>query len=105
MVPMAPLLLSVYHRLPSGPFVMTHGLKKFVDVNSVIAPAVVMRPIFPELNSVNQSAPSDPSVIEKGPLFAVGVAYSVIPPDVVMRPIFDVPFSANHNAPSGPAAM
>jgi len=43
--------------------------------------------------------------MEKGPLFAVGVANSVIPPDVVMRPIFDVPFSANHNAPSGPAVM
>ena len=42
-------------------------------VNSVITPAVVMRPILLSL-SVNHSAPSGPTVMPKG-MLAVGVNY------------------------------
>ena len=36
--------------------------------NSVITPAVVMRPILPASASVNQSAPSGPLAMAVGPL-------------------------------------
>ena len=39
---------------------------------SVMAPAVVMLPIWPALDSVNHSAPSGPEVIPRGPLLGVG---------------------------------
>src|SRR5467141_4060658 len=45
------------------------------------------RPILPEVNSVNHSAPSGPVVMPSGGLRGVGIGNSVITPAVVMRPI------------------
>src|ERR1700686_1284055 len=73
--------------------------------NSLIRPAVVIRPILFALLSVNQRLPSKPAVIDLGALFAVVVANSVIVPAVVIRPILLAPCSANHSAPSTPAVM
>jgi len=84
---------------------MFHGLKKFADVYSVMTPAVVILPILPAVISVNHRLLSGPTVMENGPLFAVGVAYSVTTPAVVIRPILLSPLSANQSAPSGPAVM
>lgn len=84
---------------------MFHGLKNELDVYSVMTPAVVILPILSPLNSVNHKLLSGPTVMESGPLFAVGVAYSVTTPPVVIRPILLNPLSANHSAPSGPAVM
>ncbi len=47
-------------------------------VNSAIVPAVVIRPIFTAVYSVNHSAPSGPATIPTGPLFAVGTGNWVI---------------------------
>jgi len=76
-------------------------------VYSVTVPDVVVRPILLVLNSVNQSAPSEPTAMSNGQLLAVGTGYSVIAPVVVIRPIlFAVPlYSVNQSAPSGPAVM
>ncbi len=75
-------------------------------VNSVMTPAVVMRPISPEPASVNQRAPSGPAVMPAGVLPAPGTANSLVTtPAVVMRPIWSEPVWVNHRAPSGPAAM
>src|SRR5260370_14678403 len=78
--------------------------------NSVITPAVVMRPILPGTDSlakpsVYHSTPSDPVVINWGTLGVVGILNSVITPAVVMRPMLPVLNSVNHNAPSGPVVM
>ena len=78
------------------------------STNSVIAPPVVLRPMWAvALLSclVNHSAPSEPEVIPYGPLFAVGVGYSVIAPPVVIRPILLAACSVNHYASSGPAVI
>jgi hypothetical protein len=102
---MAPELLSVNHKAPSGPGAMFHGRKKFADVYSVMVPPVVILPILPAASSVNHRLLSGPTTIENGPLLAVGVAYSVTTPAVVIRPILLSPLSANHSAPSGPLVM
>src|SRR3954471_22001984 len=76
-------------------------------VYSVIAPAVVTRPIAPPpACSVNHKTPSAPAAIAWGAALCVGVANSVIVPVGVMRPIAWAPaVSVNQRLPSGPAAM
>src|SRR6516165_10680873 len=73
--------------------------------NMVMAPLVVMRPIWPAVFSVNHRLPSGPAVIPKGPLLAVGMGNSVMVPLVVMRPIWPMFWSVNHRWPSGPAVI
>src|ERR1051326_839162 len=65
--PIAPgLLLSVNHRLPSGPCVMSVGTPVAPEY-SLIVPSVAIRPILPLLMcSVNHSAPSGPAVMFHG---------------------------------------
>src|SRR5438445_4329 len=46
--------------------------------NSVIEPAVVMRPILLALDSVNHNTPSGPAAMPFAPLAAVGIGYSVM---------------------------
>jgi hypothetical protein len=72
---------------------------------SLIAPAVVIRPILLPLASVNQSAPSGPAVMLSNPLDDVGTGYSLSAPAVVIRPILLPKYSGNQSAPSGPATM
>ncbi len=55
-------------------------------VHSVNAPVTVMRPMRPAC-SVNQSAPSGPTVSPRGPLLIVGVGNSLMTPAGVMRAI------------------
>ena len=79
---------SVNQRAPSGPGVMSvRALLAVGRVNSVMTPAVVIRPILSLVCSVNQRAPSGPVVIPAGPLSAVGMVNSVMTPAVVIRPI------------------
>lgn len=60
-----------------------------------------MRPILLAVRSVNQIAPSLPSVISFGPALAVGSANSVIVPDGVSGAIaFVAPFCVIHKFPS-----
>jgi len=78
----------VNQRAPSGPAVMSDGKLSGVGMaNSVMVPAVVIRPILLAPNSVNQRAPSGPAVMPTGKLLAVGRANSVMTPAVVIRPI------------------
>jgi hypothetical protein len=99
------LPFSVNQSAPSGPDVIVPG--EFGTGNSVMAPAVVVRPIARSvvLSSVNHIAPSGPAVIEKGLLPFTSVGNSVIAPLVVILPIFPEPGSVNQRAPSGPAAI
>ncbi len=48
---------------PSEPTVMPYGLAAGETGYSMMAPAVVIRPIVPGLGCVNQSAPSGPTVM------------------------------------------
>src|SRR5258707_13410636 len=73
--------------------------------NSVITPAVVIRPILLPTCSANHSAPSGPVVMPAGVPPAVGIGNSVITPAVVMRPILLLKASVNHSAPSGPVVI
>ena len=106
---------SVNQRLPSGPAVIPTGPVVVVlaalgeegvgSANSVMMPAVVIRPIWLPSDSVNQRLPSGPAAIPAGMLLAVGSANSVMMPAVVIRPIWLLPASANQRLPSGPAVM
>src|SRR4051794_20991178 len=78
--------------------------------NSVIAPAVVMRPIMSFVQqaggtSPNQRLPSTPAAIPNGPEPARGMLNSVIVPDGVMRAIALRWRSPTQRFPSGPAAI
>jgi hypothetical protein len=74
--------------------------------NSVIAPAVVMRPILLPAFSQNHSAPSAAGMIPIGRLFGVGVSNSTkLPSPGFNRPILEVPLSQNQRCPSGPYTM
>lgn len=76
------------------------------EVNSVITPSVVMRPILPLPVSVNQSAPSGPAAIALGSLPDVRpLVNSVITPSVVIRPMTAGLLPTNQRFPSGPAVM
>ena len=72
---------------------------------SVITPLVVMRPILLPADSVNQSAPSGPVMIQTGTLLGVGIWNSVMTPAVVIRPILPAPYSVNQSAPSRPGVI
>jgi hypothetical protein len=86
---------SVNHNAPSGPVLMSAGLlPKAGSENSVTAPSVMIRPIFP---------PSGPAVMAIGLLLAVGIENSAIP--FWSRPIWSLTDSVNQSAPSGPVAM
>lgn len=74
-------------------------------VNSVIAPAVVMRPTLFPIASEKYIAPSGPTVSSPGEPPAVGSAYSWIVPSSASRPIASPRFSVNQIAPSGPATI
>src|SRR5215472_8277458 len=70
-------------------------------VNSVIMPAVVIRPIlFPSI-SVNQILPSGPATMPPGPDAAVGTGNSVTVPEGVIRPVLFAPCSVNQRSPPG----
>src|SRR5262245_37465904 len=72
-------VVSVNHRLPSGPEVMPWGSTKGVGMGySVMAPWGVIRPMLLPKVSVNHRLPSGPVVIPLGELPTVGMAYSVI---------------------------
>jgi hypothetical protein len=65
------------HNAPSGPAIMLVGELLPVGIgNSVMIPAVVIRPILFTSSSVNQSAPSGPAVMPWGLLLAVGIGNS-----------------------------
>jgi hypothetical protein len=68
------------------------------SVYSVIAPAVVIRPILFVLDSVNQSAPSGPAVMSPANASGVGIGYSVTLPSMPRRPIALPRDSVNHSA-------
>jgi hypothetical protein len=81
--------------------------------NSVMTPAVVIRPMSPpqgqpKPEAVNHSAPSGPVVMLPGTLFPVR-GNSVTSPDIVIRPINPPQQgeveAVNHIAPSGPAVI
>src|SRR5262249_9014994 len=72
--------------------------------NSVIAPAVLMRPIRSPAISVNHKAPSGPGAIPPG-LPPEGSANSAGLPPGVKRPILLLLTSVNQRFPSGPAVM
>ena len=74
-------------------------------MNSVMLPAVVIRPILFPLFSVNQRLLSGPTAMLAGLLAAVGIVNSLEPPAVVMRPILFVAYSVNQRLPSGPFAI
>jgi hypothetical protein len=101
-----PILLpvrSVNQRAPSGPLTILWGLLPGVGTeNSVIAPAVVMRPILSL--SANQRAPSVPAVIPSGELPDAS-ENRVTTPAGVMRPTLSLSSSVNQRFPSGPAVM
>ena len=106
MRPIVPATL-VNQRLPSGPAMISLGslgsLLSAERGNSVMAPCMVMRPIFWLEDSVNQRFPSGPAVIPKGSLIGVGRGNSVMAPCGVTRPISL--FSVNQRFPSGPAVI
>src|SRR5580765_2213507 len=80
--------LSVNHRLPSGPDVMSKGADAAVGTrNSVMTPPVVMRPILLPDSSVNQRFPSVAAAMPSGSLPAVGTGNSTIAPSAGIRPI------------------
>src|SRR5438445_6406347 len=97
------LPLSANHSAPSGPATMP--APDDGTGYSVIAAAVVIRPIVAWEASVNHSAPSGPFVMKKGssPKKPVN-AYFVTTPAGLIRPI-RAPCSANHNAPSDPSVI
>jgi hypothetical protein len=95
---------SVNQSAPSGPVVMMLGVLFGVGITySVIAPAVVMRPILFCDGSVNHNAPSGPATIPLEPV-PEAIGYRVIVPEVVIRPTLEM-LSENHKEPSGPAAI
>src|SRR5262249_3526415 len=73
-------------------------------VNSVIALAVLIRPILP-VSSVNQRFPSEPTAIPRGKLPGLGRSNSVSAPHGVTRPIRLPCCSVNQTPPSGPAMI
>ncbi len=84
LVVMRPILLplvSVNHRLLSGPTVMPCGLPPLGSGYSVNWPVVEMRAILLPSISVNQLAPSGPLTMSPGKLSAVGILNSLIGPD------------------------
>src|SRR5258706_319079 len=99
MRPSFPALYSTNHNAPSGPIVMSVAPRG--TWNTVITPAVVMRPTKP---AANHSAPSGPVVRVNGKV-PIGIGNSVIAPSVVMRPMRFVANPVYHSAPSGPAVM
>src|SRR5271157_665131 len=111
-----PMLLvppSVNHRLPSGPFVISSSWLDLFELGySVIAPAVVTRPMYPPglaefpQAAMNHKLPSAaPPVIPWGHPPAIGMGYWLIRPVVVMRPMWPLLLLVNHIAPSGPAVI
>src|SRR5262245_49376384 len=69
-------LYGVYQRFPSGPVAM---LKADAGTGiSVMVPSIVIRPTFPTADSLNQSAPSGPTVMPWMSASAVGTGNSVI---------------------------
>src|SRR4051812_9161151 len=99
---MTPDMLSVHHRLPSGPGVIDFGLP--LTLYWVTAPDAVMRPTLPPL--VNHSASSGPRVMALGE--ALPSEYSVGTPSVVIRPMRPSPLAltyAVYQRPPGPLTM
>src|SRR4051812_39198550 len=74
-------LVSVNHRLLSGPTAMPCGLPPLGSGYSVNWPLVEMRAILLPSLSANQLAPSGPLTMSPGKLSAVGILNSVIGPD------------------------
>src|SRR5215469_4795556 len=102
--------ISVNHRFPSGPAVITRGCPPAVTGYSVTAPVEgTSRPIAPVAavvrRSVNHTLPSDPTATEVGLLAAVGTGYSVIDPSRVIWPTLLPCVSANQIAPLPPTVI
>ncbi len=101
---------SVNHSLPSGPAAMSAGSDEpdSPELNSVMSPSGVMRPIAPFERSANQRLPSGPTAMPAGSLFGVSPSVNSVTVSVTgsKRPIAPVAsVSVNHSAPSGPATM
>src|SRR4051794_27238136 len=101
-LPTSSLPLRVNRRFPAGPTTMLVGpLLPLGRGNSVTTPEVVIRPILLLSDSVNQRAPSFPSVIPSGncPVFPLAsIGNSLILPLVSIRPILPPNCSVNHSA-------
>src|ERR1700687_2397382 len=102
------LILAGNQMLPSAPTASLPIPEKDVGkpvAISVMAPAVVMRPIFIAEDSANQSAPSGPTTMLVTPAAGVGTGNPVSDPEVVIRPIRGYgPSSGNQSALSEPVA-
>ena len=83
-----------------GPGVMSCGSAPAGRANSVIVPSGVIMPILSAADSVNQTSPSDPSVMPVGWPFGVGMAKSVRVPSGATRPILPANGSVNHRLPA-----
>ena len=97
---------SVNHILPSGPAAIPIGpLGAVGRGNSVMTPAVVMRPMAFASSSVNQRLPVGPIAMNAGRLGRVGVTNSVIMPPAVRRPMRSASNSVNQMFPKGPVVI
>ena len=65
-LPMKFAMLSVNHRLPSGPLTIWFGRRAPGTGNSVSVPPVLMRPMARRSISVNHKLPSGPVTIPRG---------------------------------------
>src|SRR5271166_3513689 len=91
---------------PRLPLVSRHWMSlRMSPLLSWVLVVTASRPILLVNCSVNQNAPSGPTVMENGPAPLVGTLYSVMTPAVVMRPILLFPPSMNQSAPSSPSVM
>jgi len=94
--------LSVNHMFPSGPLAIS--IASWVPdgrLNSVMVPAVVMRPIL--VPFANHNNPGVPAVIPTARM-PLGIWNSVICPALVILPMFAGFCSVNQTFPSDPSA-
>src|SRR5205085_12209638 len=94
------------HKFPSTPEAIPRGQPKPASGNSLRIPLVSMRPTLPPKYSVNQSAPSGPLVMCKGPLSGVGIGKSATAPlGVILPTLLLGESSVNQRLPSGPEVI
>src|SRR5687767_13507675 len=75
-------LLSVNHRLPSGPAVISYGRLPAASGYSVITPAGVMEAILPASASATQMLPSGPVVMPAAPS---SPSSDIVPSGVIVK--------------------
>src|SRR6266508_2691638 len=88
---------------PSEPAATPSKLLSCLEGDSVITPAIVIRPI--RSPPANHRYLSGPDVIAHGPLLAKGRVNSVMAPVGVIRPTFMRSASVNQRFPSGPEVI